>query len=152
MFSIVSVRHFVCREGTHVTITHDTLDLTVQDSLSLSVSLSVSLFVSLSLWGSAPPLYNALPPATGIWWPRLITCLNLLTQGPHCTDPPTGGSLRTVGKEVKRFLLECFIVAVSPEVWDKVMILHVSVILFTGRGSAYRNGGSASRECLHQGG
>ena len=63
MFSVVSV----CLQGvSHVTITNDALDLTVQAPVGL------------------PPwdLIGQGPPATDNWWPSLGTFSNLFTLGP----------------------------------------------------------------------
>ena len=58
IFSVVCVCQSVCPQGSHVTITHDALDLTVQAPMGPHVQG---------------------PPASDIWWPRLETCPKLFT-------------------------------------------------------------------------
>ena len=85
MFSRVSVCH--CVGGPHVTITHNPMDLTVQDSPPPPSSNPSSL--RHQTWR---PLELA-PPASDIWWPSLEICsslslvtpLTVLTSGGQST-------------------------------------------------------------------
>ena len=68
------------------------------------------------LYKDSRSLYRGLSPspASDIWWPRLETCSNWFTWGPHCTGPPTSADIwwlvTAVGKQAVRILLQCFLV------------------------------------------
>ena len=78
IFTIVCLS-FCCREGGyHVTIAHDALDLTIQYILLCTGTPWPSPLCTGTLLARAPSV-----PACDIWWPRLGTCSNFLTWGPH---------------------------------------------------------------------
>ena len=83
-----SVSHSVHGERSHVDITHDALDLTIQDpgpTPSSSPPHSSPEMVP-NCTGPSP-----CPTTTSeIWWPRVEACLNLFTWGTH---PFTGADI-----------------------------------------------------------
>ena len=88
----------VCSKGrgSHVTITHDALDLTIQGPPP-----------------GLPPPYR--DPVSDIWWPRLKTCSNLFTWGPPTTvnwHLVATEEARTVASRAARILVECFLVKI----------------------------------------
>ena len=50
------------------------------------------------------------PPASDIWWPRLVTCLNLFTWGPPSQWHLVVTEACTVGNQTTLILLECFLI------------------------------------------
>ena len=82
MLAVMSVCLSFCLEGSHVTIAHDALDLTV---------LPPPHPGPFQTWEMGTPrlpsdMEHENPPATDIWWPSLLTCSNLFI-GPHCIAP-----------------------------------------------------------------
>ena len=70
-------RVFVCpQRGTHVTISHDALDLTVQGSPRPPDSQT------MGSQGPSLTLALALAPISDSWWPSLETCSNMFNSGP----------------------------------------------------------------------
>ena len=80
--------------GSHVTITHDGLDLTVLGPQTLGHQTQDTLpSLAPFSWTSdmwSPPYQtwdSSTPTASDTWWPSLETCWNLFTWGPN--PPPT---------------------------------------------------------------
>ena len=93
MFSLVFVCLFT-EEGSHVTPTHDALDLTVQ----------APALPPLGIRHGTPSLGPS--PTNDIWWLSLETCLHLFTWRPPNQHWHLVAEPRTVGKWVVH-ILEC---------------------------------------------
>ena len=96
MFSLVFVCLFT-EEGSHVTITHDALDLTVQ----------APALPPLGIRHGTPNLGPA--PTNDIWWLSLETCLHLFTWRPPNQHWHLVAEPRTVGKWVVHILQYCLV-------------------------------------------
>ena len=85
VFSRVCLSTEVGMGGSHVTITHDALDLSLQGphpfqiwDLTFQVPLALTPLYTWDILMQGPQ-----PLANDIQWPSLETCSNLFTLGPH---------------------------------------------------------------------
>ena len=129
--------------GGHVTITHDALDLTIQDlppgpgsgsdPSRHGISRPTQLPQTCDLRTNPPhphphprpalaPVPSkhgipgrllALPPVSDIWWPSMETCSNLFILGSPTSVHILWWSTYSLRKQAVRILLECFLVYFS---------------------------------------
>ena len=101
--------------GGHVTITHDALDLTIQDPPPGLGSGSDPSRHGISRPTQLPQTCDllALPPVSDIWWPSMETCSNLFILGSPTSVHILWWSTYSLRKQAVRILLECFLVYFS---------------------------------------